>query len=393
MNIGIPREIQAGETRVALLPAMVAPLKRDGHAVLVESGAGTSAGASDNDYKKAGAQIVKDVRKLYAQADVIFKVLPPGPRKGRPNHEADLVKRGTAYVGFLSPLANAQVIHTFVKNKVTSFSMEYVPRITRAQSMDALSSMATIAGYKAVLIAADRLGKIFPLLMTAAGTVPPSSVLILGAGVAGLQAIATAKRLGAKVEAFDPRPAVKEQVKSLGAAFLEMELPEDAETAGGYAKELSAEFLKKEQETIAERLPKVDIVISTAQVFGKRSPVLITAKMVELMMPGSIIVDLAAEQGGNCELTRAGTTVQKGGVTIVGAVNLPATIPVHASQMYAKNVTNLFQALYPKGATAPAFDDEVTQGCCITHEGAIQNEAVRSALLKKGKPAKKGMKK
>jgi NAD(P) transhydrogenase subunit alpha len=223
----------------------------------------------------------------------------------------------------------------------------------------------------------------FPLLMTAAGTVAPSSVLILGAGVAGLQAIATAKRLGAKVEAFDPRPAVKEQVKSLGAAFLEMELPPDAETAGGYAKELSAEFLRKEQETIAERLPKVDVVISTAQVFGKRSPILITAKMVELMPPGAIIVDLAAEQGGNCELTRAGTTVRKHGVSIVGAVNLPATIPVHASQMYAKNVVNLFQTLYPKDATAPAFDDEVTSGCCITHGGKIQNETVRSLLSAK----------
>jgi len=388
MNIGIPKEIQAGETRVALLPAMVSPLKRDGHAVLVESGAGSAAGASDNDYKKAGAEIIRDVRKLYARSDVIFKVLPPGARKGSPKNEADLIARGTAYVGFLAPQANPQVIRTFVKNKVTSFSMEYVPRITRAQSMDALSSMATVAGYKAVLVAADHLAKMFPLLMTAAGTVPPSSVLILGAGVAGLQAIATAKRLGAKVEAFDPRPAVKEQVKSLGATFLEMELPPDAETAGGYAKELSAEFLKKEQETIASRLPKVDVVVSTAQVFGKRSPILITAKMVSLMAPGSIIVDLAAEQGGNCELTRAGSTVLKDGVSIIGAVNLPATIAVHASQMYAKNVVNLFQTLYPKGASTPAFDDEVTSGCCMTHDGTIRNDAVRASLAPKAKKPK-----
>jgi NAD(P) transhydrogenase subunit alpha len=391
MNIGIPRENLAGETRVALIPAMVAHLKRDGHTVMVEAGAGASAGASDNDYTKAGAEIIKDVQKLYASADVIFKVLPPGPRKGSPKHEADFVKKGGAIIGYLAPLQNPAVVRTFVKNSVTSFAMEYVPRITRAQGMDALSSMATVSGYKAVLIAADHLGKMFPLLMTAAGTVPPSSVLILGAGVAGLQAIATAKRLGAKVEAFDPRPAVKEQVKSLGAAFLEMELPPDAETEGGYAKELSKEFLKMEQETIAQRLPKVDVVISTAQIFGKRAPILITEKMVALMPPGSIIVDLAAEQGGNCELTRAGTTVTKHGISIMGVVNLPATIPVHASQMYSKNVVNLFQTLYPKGATAPAFDDEVTRGCCITHDGAVKNDAVRSSLPKEGK--KEGKKK
>jgi NAD(P) transhydrogenase subunit alpha len=385
MKIGIPKEIQPGETRVALLPSMVSLLKREGHEMLVEAGAGTQAGASDDAFKKAGARIIKDARALYKQSDIVFKVQPPGRRKGTPKHEADLLKQGGFYVGFLAPLENKEALRAFAKRKVTSFSMEYVPRITRAQSMDALSSMATVAGYKAVLLAADYLGKMFPLLMTAAGTVPPANVLVLGAGVAGLQAIATAKRLGARVEAFDPRPAVKEQVKSLGASFIDMDITEDAETAGGYAKELSAAFLKKEQETIAERLPKTDVVISTAQVFGKRAPILITSKMVKLLQPGSVIVDLAAVQGGNCELAQAGKTIIEDGVAIMGVVNLPATIPVHASQMYAKNIVNLFQTLFPKGATAPNFDDEVTQGSCITRDGEVVNESVRKASQKGGR--------
>jgi NAD(P) transhydrogenase subunit alpha len=246
--------------------------------------------------------------------------------------------------------------------------------------MDALSSMATVAGYKAVLTAADRLGQMFPLLMTAAGTIPPANVLILGAGVAGLQAIATARRLGARVEAFDPRPAVKEQVKSLGAGFLEMEVTENAEAAGGYAKQMSDDFLKKEQDVIATRLPKVDVVISTAQVFGKRAPVLITADMVTLMKPGSVIVDLAAEQGGNCESTRAGETVVVNGITIIGAVNLPALVPHDASMMYARNLLSLIQTLFPKGAAVPNFDDEIATGACITRDGAITNASVRDAL-------------
>jgi NAD(P) transhydrogenase subunit alpha len=235
-------------------------------------------------------------------------------------------------------------------------------------------------------MAADRLPKMFPLLMTAAGTVPPATVFVLGAGVAGLQAIATAKRLGAKVEAFDPRPAVKEQVKSLGASFIEMDLPEDIETADGYAKEQSAEFIKKEMEAIAARLPRVDAVITTAQVFGKRAPLLITAEMTKLLRPGSVIVDLAAEQGGNCEGVEAGKSVEKDGVTLIGAVNLPATIPVHASQMYGKNITDLFLLLYPKDAAAPNLDDEIAIGCCITHGGEVVNERVKHLLENGGSP-------
>jgi len=246
--------------------------------------------------------------------------------------------------------------------------------------MDVLSSMATISGYKAVLLAADKLTKMMPLLMTAAGTVPPATALILGAGVAGLQAIATAKRLGAKVEAFDPRPAVREQVKSLGATFVEMELPKDAETAGGYAKEMSAEFLKKEMEAIAARLPKVDMVICTAQVFGKRAPVLVDEAMVKLMRHGSVIVDLAAEQGGNCALTKAGEIVEANGVSIIGPVNLPASIPIDASRMYSKNITTLFKLLYPKADASPDVNDEIVRGSCITRSGSIVNEQVQKAM-------------
>lgn len=378
MIIGIPKENLPGETRVALHPGVIPQLKKDGHEILVEAGAGLLSSISDDEFTRAGARIVADSQTLYNEAKVIFKVNPPVKRSAR--HEAELLREGAAYIGFFAPQAQRDVLDAFLKRKISSFSMQYVPRITRAQSMDALSSMATIAGYKAVLLAAERLPKMFPLLMTAAGTITPATVLVLGAGVAGLQAIATAKRLGAKVEAFDPRPAVKEQVKSLGASFIDMEMPEDVETAGGYAKELSAEFLRKEQEAIAARLPKVDVVICTAQVFGKRAPILITADMVNHLHPGSVIVDLATEQGGNCELTHPGTTVESGGVTIIGALNLPATIPVHASQMYARNVTNLFLTIFPKGATTPNFEDEVVKGCCITHNGEVVNEQVKNLL-------------
>jgi NAD(P) transhydrogenase subunit alpha len=258
--------------------------------------------------------------------------------------------------------------------------MEFIPRITRAQSMDALSSQATVAGYKAVLVAAERIGKMFPMLMTAAGTVAPATVLILGAGVAGLQAIATAKRLGARVEAFDPRPAVREQVKSLGALFVEMELPKDAETVGGYARELSPEFIQKEMEAIGARLPKVDVVISTAQVFGKKAPLLVTAAMVGLMRPGAVLIDLAAEQGGNCELSRAGETVMHHGVAIVGAVNLPASVPADASALYARNCFNLFHHLYPKPDAQPDPADEIVKGACLTRGGEVVNEVVRKLV-------------
>lgn len=373
MKIGIPKETIPGETRVGMIPGLITSYKRDNHEILIEQGAGVSASFSDKVFEAAGAQIV-DAKKLYESADLIIKVQPPT------KEEAMMLREGSTYIGYLAPMSNTEIVKIFASRRITAFSMEYVPRITRAQSMDALSSMATIAGYKAVLIAAGEIGKMFPLLMTAAGTITPATVLILGAGVAGLQAIATAKRLGAKVEAFDPRPAVKEQVKSLGATFVEMEMLEDAETTGGYAKELSPEFIKKEMEAISARLPKVDVIISTAQVFGKKAPILITEEMVKILRPGSVIVDLAAEQGGNCELTEANKTVVKHGVTIIGVVNLPASIPVDASQMYSRNVNNLFKNMFPKPDSVIDFEDDVNKGACITRNGEIVNETVKNGV-------------
>jgi len=383
LKIAVPKEIAPGETRVALTPATVKQVIRDGHEVLIQAGAGAGASIPDGAFTSAGARIVNGADQLYESADVVFKVQTPRQQGGV--DEAGLIRKNSVYVGFLSPFGGRETVKRFLERNVTAYSMEYVPRITRAQSMDALSSMATVAGYKAVLMAADRMQKMFPLMMTAAGTISPATVLVLGAGVAGLQAIATAKRLGAKVEAFDPRPAVKEQVKSLGATFIEMELPEDAETAGGYAKELSPEFIKKEMEAIGSRLPKADVVISTAQVFGKKAPLLITAEMVKLMAPGSVIIDLAAEQGGNCALTEAGKVVESDGVSVIGAVNLPAMVPTDASQMYGKNVVNLFQYLYKKGTEGPDFADDIPKGCCITRGGEIVNEPFKNAYTAGGK--------
>ena len=373
MRIGIPRETYPGETRVALIPGNLSALTRDKHEVLVETGAGLGASFSDDEFKASGAVIAGSAKSLYDQSDILFKVQPPTTQ------EAGMMKEGSSYIGYLAPLSRLDTVKVLAARHITSFSMEYIPRITRAQSMDALSSMATVAGYKAVLLVTERLGKMFPLLMTAAGTVPAATVLVLGAGVAGLQAIATAKRLGARVEAFDVRAAVKEQIKSLGATFIEVEGTEDMETKGGYAKEQSAEFLKKQQATLVARLSKVNAVITTAQVFGKKAPILLTKEMVAVMRPGSVIVDLAAEQGGNCELTEAGKTVEWHGICIIGAVNLPATIPVDASLMYSKNIINLFKLLYPKADAVPDFNDEVIKGACITRNGEIVNESVRAA--------------
>ena len=379
MRVGIPKETLAGESRVALVPAMVAVLKRNGHEVVVESGAGEKAYFPDDDYKEAGAEVVESAAEVYEAADVVFKVQPP--RMDGKAKEAELLKEGSVYIGYLVPHESKPLIELFVRNKVTCFAVEFIPRITRAQSMDALSSMATVVGYKAVLIAADTLGKFFPLLMTAAGTVHPANVFVLGAGVAGLQAIATARRLGARVEAFDPRPAVREQVESLGAQFVEMELPEeDVETKEGYAKELGEEFLRREQEAIAAKLPRTDVVITTAAVFGKRAPLLITEEMVKLMPKGSVIVDVAAPTGGNCELTVPGKVVRKHGVTIVGETNLASSLPYHASLMYSRNLANLFNHLYPKADSELDFEDEITASACVTHDGRIVNEYVKNMI-------------
>jgi NAD(P) transhydrogenase subunit alpha len=328
---------------------------------------------SDDALKEAGAELVRNSARLWSQADVLLKVQPPTEA------EAGKLREGAALISFLEPESNADLIRVLARRKVTSFSLELVPRISRAQSMDALSSQASVAGYKAVLIAAARLGKFFPLLMTAAGTVAPARVLVMGAGVAGLQAIATARRLGALVEAYDVRPAVKEEVQSLGATFVELQL-EAKEGAGGYAAEQSEEFLRRQRELTGERVAASDVVITTAAIPGRRAPVLITREMVAAMRPGSVIVDLAAESGGNCELTRAGEVVESGGVAIDGPRNLASTVAQHASQLYARNVSNLLLHLVKDGALALDFEDEITKGSCITHDGEVVNPRALAAI-------------
>ena len=362
MKIGIPKESVAGERRVALVPDSLPPLKKAGLEILVEHGAGEGAYFSDGDYEKAGARIVPNV---YAEADLVVKLHKPSAA------EVEQLRPGTTLITFLYAAANPDLIQRLVERKVTAFGMEAVPRISRAQSMDALSSQANVAGYKAVLIAAEAMPKFLPMMTTAAGTIRPAKVLVLGAGVAGLQAIATARRLGAVVWGYDVRAAVKEQVESLGAKFLEFDIGvKDAEGAGGYAKELSEDAKRKQQEQLAAKTKEFDVVITTAAIPGRPAPRLITKETVAGMKPGSVIVDLAAETGGNCELTEPGKTVVKHGVTICGPVNLPATMPVHASQMYAKNVTELLKLLVTKdGKLNLDFNDEIIKGACLTHDG------------------------
>jgi H+-translocating NAD(P) transhydrogenase subunit alpha len=379
MRIGIPSEERLGETRVALTPNLVPLLLKDGHEIVVEAGAGVRAHFPDVAYANAGAWLVDDALAVYQQADAIFRVQPLDRHPTTGQHEAEMMREAAICIGLLAPLSHPKVMAILAHRRITAYALELIPRISRAQGMDALTSMATVAGYKAVVLAANRLGKMFPLLMTAAGTVVPAKVLVLGAGVAGLQAIATAKRLGARITAFDPRSAVREQVQSLGASFLEMEETENVETAGGYAREQFDVFLQREQATIAEQLPEVDVVISAAHVFGKRAPILVTAEMLARMRPGSVLVDLAAEQGGNCELTQADQEIVHSGVTIIGAGNLPAQVPTDASQLYAHNVVNLFRYLYPRDGNGLDATDDIVREACVTRDGAIVNAAVRAA--------------
>jgi NAD(P) transhydrogenase subunit alpha len=381
MKIAVPKEILPGERRVALTPDAAGRLVKAGHEVLVEAGAGTAAYFLDAAYTAAGAQVVADTAALLGAGDIVLKVQKPMLNEALGRHEVDLLKPGAVLISFLASLTSPDLVRRLAERNITSFGMEAIPRISRAQTMDALSSQATVAGYKAVLIAADTLGKFFPLLMTAAGTVAPAKVFVLGAGVAGLQAIATARRLGAVVEAFDVRPVVKEQVESLGAKFVMLEQGAiEAAGAGGYAKELSEEQHRLEVELLARHAKDSDVIITTAAIPGRRAPVLITGGMVATMRPGSVIVDLAAETGGNCELTQAGETIVQNGVIIMGPLNMPSMIPVHASQMYSKNVTNLLQLLMPKTELQLNFDDEIISGTCITHGGQIVHAATRKAL-------------
>jgi NAD(P) transhydrogenase subunit alpha len=370
MRIAVPKEIVAGERRVALVPALVASLIKSGLEVAVEAGAGEGAFFADADYEKAGAKIVAEPAALYREAGIVLKVQRPTQHPVLGKHEVDLMGEGSVLISFLQPASDPDLVRRLVDRKITSLSMDTIPRISRAQSMDALSSQATVAGYKAVLIAAFFLGKFLPMLTTAAGTIRPAKVLVLGAGVAGLQAIATARRLGAVVLAFDVRPAVKEQVESLGAKFLQIELAEaQTEDEGGYARQLSEESHRREVELIGSNVKDVDAVITTALIPGKPAPRLISKEMVAEMRAGSVIVDLAAEAGGNCELTECGKEVVKNGVTIYGPVNLPSTMPVHASQMYARNVSELLKLLLKDGGLNLDFADEIIKGACVTHEG------------------------
>ena len=358
MRISVVREAASGERRVALTPDAVGKLVATGFEVAVEQGAGTEAGFPDADYAAAGA-IVADIGTVVAGAAIVACVQRPA------DTVLERLPEGTVLVGFLSPLTDPEGVTALAARGIVGFAMESVPRITRAQSMDALSSQATVGGYKAVLIAADRVPKLFPMLMTAAGTVAPARVLVLGAGVAGLQAIATARRLGAVVSAFDVRPAVAEQVQSLGASFLDLGIRGE-ETEGGYAKELTAEQQEAQQRALEERIPDFDVVITTAAVPGRPAPKLVPAGAVERMRPGSCIVDLAAETGGNCELTVPGEERVVHGVTIVGTTNLPATMPLDASRLYARNVTTLVELLAPGGELALDWDDEIVAGACVT---------------------------
>ncbi|MEA5525366.1 Re/Si-specific NAD(P)(+) transhydrogenase subunit alpha [Nodularia spumigena] len=379
MKIAVAKEIEVCERRVALNPDTVARLIKQGLEVSVEAGAGERSYFSDSAYEAAGATIISDTAKLWGEADILLKVSPPQERENG-GSEVELLKEGAVLISFLNPLGNPAVAQELANRQVTAFSMEMIPRTTRAQSMDALSSQASLAGYKAVLIAAAALPKYFPMLTTAAGTIAPAKVFIMGAGVAGLQAIATARRLGAVVEAFDIRPGVKEEVQSLGAKFVEVKLEEETTAAGGYAKEISEASKQRTQEVVAEHVKNADVVITTAQVPGRKAPRLVTEEMVAQMKPGSVIVDLAADQGGNCACTEAGKDIVWNGVTIIGPINLPSSMPIHASQLYSKNLTSLVQLLVKDKALQVDFADDIVNAACITHAGEIRNQRVRDAL-------------
>ena len=375
MNIVVLRETQEGEARVALMPESVKKLVGLGTSVNIESRAGLNAARTDSDYLEAGAEVGSDREALLANADVLAVVNRPSA------NDFARLKKGAVVIGFLRPLDEPTALMPALDRSVTTFSVELIPRITRAQAMDALSSMATVAGYKAVLIGATHIPRMFPLLMTAAGTVPPARVLVLGAGVAGLQAIATARRLGAVVEGYDVRAAAGEQVKSLGAKFLEVDLGGiKTEDAGGYAVELSDEAMNRGRALIAEHAKTADVVITTAQVPGRRAPLLITEEAVNGMKRGSIIIDLAGSTGGNCALSQADVTVERDGVTIVAPTNLPATIPVHASQLYSRNVTSFLSLLIKDGQLNIDMNDDVVGPSCVTHNGEVVNQRVAAAL-------------
>ena len=365
MKVVVLKEIKEGEKRVALTPDGVKTLVKAGFECLIESGAGAASYISDDQYIKAGASISDNTNELLSLGDIQIKVNPPALE------EISHMKKGSVVISFLYASSNSEIVQALMKADISSFSMDAVPRTTKAQRMDALSSQASLGGYKAVMMGANALGKIFPLMMTAAGTITPSKVLIFGAGVAGLQALATAKRLGAVVEVTDIRPGTKEEVESLGGRFLQVEGDDSVKAEGGYVKEVSEEYLKKQKEMINKHVADADLVITTAAVLGKKSPVLISKEMVDTMKNGAVIVDLAAESGGNCALTQVGKTIAHNGVTIIGERNLPGLLPQNASEMYSRNTTALLTYLATKEGFKWEMEDEITKGCLITHQGNL----------------------
>ncbi|HVB93713.1 MAG TPA: Re/Si-specific NAD(P)(+) transhydrogenase subunit alpha [Acidimicrobiales bacterium] len=373
MKLAVIQESLPGEARVAVVPEVAAKLAGSGIDVVLQSGAGSAARFTDDAYRQAGATVVADAAAALAGAAMVARVQPPTPE------EAAQLPDGVSVISMLQPVASADVVKALAAKGATVYSLDLLPRISRAQSMDALSSQATVSGYRAGLSAAEHLAKFFPMFMTAAGTVPPAKVLVMGAGVAGLQAIATARRLGAVVRAYDVRAAAKDEVKSLGAQFVELDL-ETQEGAGGYAKEQSAEYLAKQQELLAAEVAAADVVITTAQIPGRKAPVLVTESMVEGMSEGAVIIDMAADSGGNCELSVAGEDILAHGVTVVGMSNPPASMPTHASFLYARNIANFLALVVKDGELAPDFDDEIVAGTCVVKAGTVVHAATAEAL-------------
>ena len=380
MVVGIPTEITPEETRIAAIPATVKQLVKNGFEVKIQSDAGKGSFISDADFKESGAQIYNSVSELYSSSDIILKVNPPLMNEEIGKHEVDMMKENSIYISFIQTTKDIQEVKKLQEKNITAFSMHLVPRTTLAQKMDALSSQSNIAGYKAVLIGSSHIAKYMPLLMTAAGTIKPSKTLVIGAGVAGLQAIATAKRLGAQVNAFDVRPVVKEQVESLGAKFVEVKSNDDATGEGGYAKEASEEYKQKQAALLKDYISDSDLVITTALIPGRPAPKIITKEMVDAMKGGSAIMDLASENGGNCEYTKPGEIINHNGIIIDGTLNFPGTMPIHASQVYSKNIYALLSYLYPDGKLKLDMDDEIISGSLFTHNGEITDERTKEAL-------------
>ena len=378
MIVGVPKESYPGERRVALVPLVIPSLIKAGLELIVETGAGEQAGYPDSVYVEKGARIVPDRASVFSEADIVVQVLSYGSNDATGKADLPLYKRGQALIGFLRPFGSVDIVQQIAQAGVTAFSVELMPRTTRAQSMDALSSMGTVCGYKAVLLAAETSPRIFPMMTTAAGTITPARVFVIGAGVAGLQAISTARRLGAVASAYDMRPAAKEQVQSLGGRFVELPIEaQNAQDARGYGVAQDESFYARQRELLTKVVAESDVVITAAVIPGKRSPVLITADMVKGMAPGSVIVDLAAERGGNCELTRTGETIATHGVTIIGAINLASSVPYHASQMYARNLTTYLTYMVKEGKLQMNLQDEIVRETLVTHGGEIVNTRVR----------------